>query len=439
MMPPTERPIHFILFSTFFYYSFARDIISPTQSLADGEQLVSAGGSFALGFFSPKNSTNRYIGIWFNKITVQTVVWVANRKDPITSNTTSLTITPQGTLTITDHNSTVIWSMASTTVNNPIAQLLDTGNFVVRDANSNSADSFSWQSFDYPTDTLLPGMKLGWNLKTHVSYNLTSWKSESDPSPGPFCLAIDIRGGHELTQFDGPNRSWRSGMWNGIEFSGIPDLKTYGDFISTFINNTDEIYGSYQMANPATIVRILMNYTGSTERYIWFDSAGSWSAVWSTPNSRCDTYNVCGSFGRCYLNTLPVCQCLPGFVPKYPDNWASRDPAGGCIRKSALACANGTGANGTDGFMKLSNMILPDTLMAKIDASMNLDECQANCLRNCSCTGYANSDVVGSGSGCVIWFGELNDLPQLDDAGQDLYIRLAAADLGMQCSIGRNY
>ena len=172
MRSPSKRVMFLILLSTLFYYSFARDILSPTQSLVDGEQLVSAGGSFALGFFSPKKSTNRYIGIWFNKITVQTVVWVANRENPITSNTTSLTITPQGTLTITDHNSTVIWSMASTTVKNPIAQLLDTGNFVVRDAKSNSADGFSWQSFDYPTDTFLPGMKLGWNLKTRVSRNV---------------------------------------------------------------------------------------------------------------------------------------------------------------------------------------------------------------------------------------------------------------------------
>ena len=189
MKPTTERQFFLILLSTLLYYSVARDIISPTQSLADGELLVSAGGSFALGFFSPKNSTKRYIGIWFNKITVQTAVWVANRRNPTTGNATSLMITPQGTLTIIDHNSTVIWSMASTTVNNPIAQLLDTGNFVVRDANSNRADSFSWQSFDYPTDTLLPGMKLGWDLKARLSCNLSRI-----PLQGPSALRLTSTG-----------------------------------------------------------------------------------------------------------------------------------------------------------------------------------------------------------------------------------------------------
>lgn len=424
-----EREIFLMLLSNLVYYSLARDFISPTQSLADGDKLVSASGSFALGFFSPKNTSKRYIGIWYDKITVQTVLWVANRQNPITSNSTSLTISPQGILAISDYNSTVLWSMVSTTIKNPIAQLLDTGNFVVRDANSNSSDAISWQSFDYPTDTLLPGMKVGWNLKTGVSRNYTSWKSASDPSVGPFTLAIDIRGGHELTQFDGSGRAWRSGIWNGFEFSGIPDILSYGDFIITFVNNTDEIYASYRMANPSTIVRIVMNYTGITERYIWLDSANAWNLVWYTPNSRCDGYNVCGPYGKCDQTMQRVCECLHGFEPKSPTDWALRDPSGGCIRNTSLAC-------GTDGFMKLSNVVVPDTVMAKIDASMSLDECRDRCFRNCSCTGYTNVDVRNGGSGCVMWVTELNDIVQYVDAGQDLYVRLAAADLGKFNSIG---
>ena len=238
---------------------------------------------------------------------------------------------------------------------------------------------------------------------------------------------MDIRGGHELAQFDGSHgdRDWLSGIWNGIEFSGIPDLKAYGDFIVTFVNNTDEIYVTYQMANPSTIIRIVMNYTGITERYIWLQSSEAWNLIWYTPKSTpCDEYNICGSNGNCYPNSLPVCQCLPGFVPKSPALWPLRDTSDGCTRKTALACPNGT-----DGFMKLSNVKLPDTLTAKIDASSSLDECRAYCLRNCSCSGYSNLDVRGTG--CVMWFVELNDIVQFVGAGQDLYVRLATSDLGM--------
>ena len=60
----------------------------------------------------------------------------------------------------------------------PIAQLLDSGNLVVRD---DSIEDYLWQSFDYPTDTALPRMKLGIDLKIGFRGFLRSWKSRNDP------------------------------------------------------------------------------------------------------------------------------------------------------------------------------------------------------------------------------------------------------------------
>ena len=45
--------------------------------------MVSKKNNFDLGFFSPGNSSYQYLGIWFVKVTKQTVVWVANKNDPI--------------------------------------------------------------------------------------------------------------------------------------------------------------------------------------------------------------------------------------------------------------------------------------------------------------------------------------------------------------------
>ncbi|GMN61971.1 hypothetical protein TIFTF001_031050 [Ficus carica] len=36
--------------------------------------------------------------------------------------------------------------------------------------------------------------------------------------------------------------------------------------------------------------------------------------------------------------------------------------------------------------------------------SMNLEDCRAKCLSNCSCTAYTNYDIRGKGSGCINWF-----------------------------------
>ena len=69
--------------------------------------------------------------------------------------------------------------------NNIFATLLDTGNFVVKDIQKKTV---LWQSFDHPTDSLLPGMKLGVNHKTGQNCSLISWISSSIPVPGPFRL-----------------------------------------------------------------------------------------------------------------------------------------------------------------------------------------------------------------------------------------------------------
>uniref|UniRef100_A0A7N2LK54 Bulb-type lectin domain-containing protein n=1 Tax=Quercus lobata TaxID=97700 RepID=A0A7N2LK54_QUELO len=72
-----------ILLPLFSSCTNATDSITQSQTVNEGRTLVSAGGSFELGFFSPGNSTNRYLGIWYKNIPVTTVVWVANRSIPI--------------------------------------------------------------------------------------------------------------------------------------------------------------------------------------------------------------------------------------------------------------------------------------------------------------------------------------------------------------------
>jgi len=57
-----------------------------------------------------------------------------------------------------------------------VAELLDNGNFVLRDSKINYQNRFLWQSFDYPVDTLLPEMKIGRDLKTGYETFLSFWR-----------------------------------------------------------------------------------------------------------------------------------------------------------------------------------------------------------------------------------------------------------------------
>lgn len=78
--------------------SFASNTITSSKSLSDGRTLVSKDGSFELGFFSPGSSKNHYIGIWYKNIPVKTVVWVANRLNPINDSSGLLIINKRAVL-----------------------------------------------------------------------------------------------------------------------------------------------------------------------------------------------------------------------------------------------------------------------------------------------------------------------------------------------------
>jgi hypothetical protein len=92
--------------------SSAVDTMNTTESIRDSEVMVSADGSFKLGFFSPGSSQNRYLGIWYNKISERTVVWVANREIPLTDSSGVLRVTHRGgVLVLLNHNGNC-WDIA---------------------------------------------------------------------------------------------------------------------------------------------------------------------------------------------------------------------------------------------------------------------------------------------------------------------------------------
>ncbi|KAL5976134.1 hypothetical protein ACLOJK_020464 [Asimina triloba] len=141
----------------FFFFSpcTSTDTLLPTHNHKDGETIVSAGKTFALGFFSPGNTTNRYVGIWLQNIPDENVVWVANRENPLPNASGVVTIT-HNSLVILDESRRPIWSVTLRR-NATSARLLDSGNLVLND----SQGRMLWQSFNYPTNTMLPGLKIG--------------------------------------------------------------------------------------------------------------------------------------------------------------------------------------------------------------------------------------------------------------------------------------
>ncbi|XP_019184167.1 PREDICTED: S-locus-specific glycoprotein S6-like [Ipomoea nil] len=83
-----------------------------------------------------------------------------------------------------------------------------------------------WQSFDYPTNTLLPHMKVGVDKKTGWSRFLSAWKSADDPGREEYVVILDLKGVLIV-------------KWSGIP-EMTPNINSYNYF-----DNDDEVTMSY--------------------------------------------------------------------------------------------------------------------------------------------------------------------------------------------------
>ncbi|KAK8622800.1 hypothetical protein V6N13_117700 [Hibiscus sabdariffa] len=410
--------------------STAIDTISVSESLTDGMSLVSSGGSFALGFFSPDPfSKNRYLGIWYHNDPNKTVVWVANRMNPINDSTGVLKIEESsGRAVLQLQNKTSVWSTTNSTatVQNPVLQLLDSGNLVVRDGKDSNPEHYIWQSFDYPSDTMLPGMKIGIDLRTGFERRLSAWKNWDDPSPGDLTYGVELEAAPEMVLRKGLKKYALSGLWIHNGFSGIRNVRSNPIYDYDFVWNENEVYYTFSLKNKSRMSRVVLNQTESLRtRYAWNPETQTWEEYSKRPSDDCDIYERCGPNGNCDNNKLPVCQCLTGFKPKWPERWKSSDYSTGCIHSKPLNCQRG------DGFIKVRRVKSPDITNLRVNKAMNLKECKAECSRNCSCMAYTNLDFTrDGGSGCAMWFGNLIDIKQFQSGsdGMDLHIRVSASE-----------
>ncbi|KAK7244426.1 hypothetical protein RIF29_39247 [Crotalaria pallida] len=403
---------------------YTHETLVPGQLMkGDDETLVSPGATFEAGFLSFDDPNIQYFGIWYKGISPRTVVWIANRDSPIRNSSSGVfNVTDGGNLVILDGTGVAVWSSNTSVIaKKPVVQLLDNGNLVVME--ESNPEKFLWQSFDLPGDTLLPGMKLRSSLVSGEHTALISWRDTQDPANGLYSYHIDTHGLPQVVITKGEMIVSRIGSWNGNILSGIPSRTLYKSFNFSFVLTDQEVSYGYELLNRSVVSRYMLIPTGIVNRFIFSDQTKGWQLYLAGPADQCDNYAICGANANCDVTNSPTCECLQGFIPKYQAKWNSQIWSDGCIRRVDLACGK------SDGFLKFTGLKLPDTSTSWFDKSLNLEECENLCLKNCSCAAYANLDVRDGGSGCLLWFNNLVDMRTLSSGGQDFYIRVAASEL----------
>jgi len=414
-------------------FSIVGDTLLVGQSLSPSQTLISQNGAFELRFFKPGTSVNIYLGIWYKNFGNTINVWVANRESPSNDpDSSKLELSADGNLVLLMNSTKTVWStaLASSMSNASTAEavLLDDGNFVVRDGSN--PPTIYWQSFDYPTDTWLPGGKLGINKHTGQVQRLISWKNSEDPAPGMFSIGIDPNGSSQLfIEWNRSHRYWSSGDWNGEIFALVPEMRLNNILKFSHVSNENESYFTYSVCNTSILSRTVIDVSGQMQQLVWLGDFRGWFPLWSQPD-QVDVYGLCGAFEVFNENSASYdCECLKGFEPLVQNDWSS-----GCVRKSPLQCENKRSVGKEDGFLKISYLTLPAN--SKTYQKESAERCRLDCIEICSCVAYADNN----NGGCLLWEGDLMNLKQsaiaAGRAGEEIYVRLAASELELQIGNG---
>ncbi|KAL0393730.1 UNVERIFIED_CONTAM: G-type lectin S-receptor-like serine/threonine-protein kinase [Sesamum latifolium] len=359
------------------------DTLKPGDRLNSSSQLLSANGIFSLGF-GILDDGNAYLAITHTN-SISFPVWIGNREEPafgeqdpfLTVDITGKLIIGHG---INGGKSIELYAGESSKKNNVSVTLLDTGNLVVKEMSSSNGEVILWQSFDHPTDTLLPGMKLGVNRKTGRKRTLTSWFGPDDPAPGAFTLEWDSSVGRLLVRRRGIVY-WTSGkLKNYYDERGGLRIKAFDNILIkpdpanlnynfSVVTSGDEEYFTYSLIN----VRLL------------------------TPDNR----NISGMRldyqGYIYDRDRPTI-AKAGFCYGYDETHANP----GCVLREQPKCRNdGQMFDLTSGDFRHVNGT-PAPAVYDSNSSLSMSDCREKCWNDCECVGYTS----GNQSGCVYWRGK---------------------------------
>ncbi|XP_060184714.1 G-type lectin S-receptor-like serine/threonine-protein kinase LECRK3 [Lycium barbarum] len=326
---------------------------------------------FAFGFYE---QTDGYaVGISIAGMRKKIVVWTANRNSPVVPSSTVLLLTSDGRLIVQVGGKEISVINPSQAIAS--ASMLDTGNFVLY----NSDHNIIWQSFDNPTNTLLPGQHLS------APQEMFSSASEADDSFGIFRLKMQNDG--NLVQYPihtpddvpyGYFSTKTNTAGNNVTLNLDDDAHLY--LFKSNISLKNLTNGGYP--RERTIIYVMkIDVDGILRVYSHSLNQQKSSAIWSSTN------DLCFPKGRCGLNSFCInmddkveCACLPGFDFVIQGNWSV-----GCERNfTAETCQLKENTSKYYDMSTVDNTKWVDFSYAVL-VTTTKEACEQACLQDCNC------------------------------------------------------
>ncbi|MED6109037.1 hypothetical protein PIB30_029886 [Stylosanthes scabra] len=341
---------------------------------------------------------------------------MANRDQPVNGKASTLSLLKSGNLILIDAGRTTFWSTTTFSSSKVHLKLNNNGNLLLQ----TSQGATLWQSFDSPTDTLLPGQKL-----TDQAFLLSS-RSTTNYSSGFYKLFFDTDNSLKLL-YKGPNVSsvywptpYNTPSTNGrstFNISRIALLDSLGSFLSSDgfqFNSTDYLARLHR--------RLVMDPDGNARLYSFNENRKIWEVTWLAISASCSVHGLCGANSLCAYHPVNgrTCYCMQGFKVKDPNDWTQ-----GCVpefHEENLTCSSKKNVS-------VDYVTLPTTEFYGYESRVynvaSLIECQNICTQLCDdCKGFQLSFNSIRTYNCYPKTVLLNGRDSPPDYSGDTYLKL---------------
>ncbi|KAL6207880.1 hypothetical protein ACLB2K_018833 [Fragaria x ananassa] len=244
---------------------------------------------------------------------------MANRDQPVNGKRSKLSLLKIGNLILTDAAQSHVWTTTTSSVSPACLSLHDSGNLVLLNLKTKVV---LWQSFDSPTDTLLPLQPFTRTAK------LVSTRSQSDFSSGFYKLFFDNDNLIRLL-FDGPEIS--SAYWPNPAYVSWDNARsTYNSTRTAVLDSL----GSFVSSDNLTFLaadygaklqrRLTIDFDGNVRLYSREKPGENWKVTWQAFSDPCVIHGICGANSVCSYDPSSgrKCSCLPGYQMQNHTDWS---------------------------------------------------------------------------------------------------------------------
>uniref|UniRef100_A0ACD5WT69 Uncharacterized protein n=1 Tax=Avena sativa TaxID=4498 RepID=A0ACD5WT69_AVESA len=395
--------------------SAATSNLTAGVSMAPPSYITSPSGVFAFGFraLDVSNPGKFLLATWFrshddagsdagqasSSSQLQSVVWFAKQSSSAALATAQsvLSVTADGRLVLadtTDGGNQVLWRapVIPNLASESLLLLLDSGNLQLLAAGGGPGNVL-WESFSYPTDTLLPGQSLAMDAKSQGK--LISKRTDTEFTTGRFTMGIQTDGNVvlyvDLLSGNSPENAYWQAHTDTTDGNTTVTLDEQdGSLNYTLHNGTVQSLIPPQMgtADPA----------GKSHKFARMDPDGivrvyarakdtSWSVSGAFPSDGCNKWTsglqgVCGPGSYCTEQKDRLrCVCPDGYTYADPQHTDS-----GCTPEFVPQSCDGENNTGKYTLVDLPNTTWKTSIYYKKFSSVTEDQCRDYCLNDCYCT-----------------------------------------------------